>query len=223
MMHSFKIRLVLACVMVLLVCGCVFAKSGKEHADLWNDVFGITDITSRNKILPLWKTAQEVIDEYREDYRDLQEKFPWFTWGNYGHRLLFHWGFNADPKHYSQLVRQVRSCLKGNPDAKEQEQKFFAYLTRNIQSRRNKKLINSLINTTSIPSARGYANAVATILYDVHLLGDYSTTNTSALPPIDSIEHDLVENGFRRLLTGGEKSARLAEIDEELKASIRAG
>lgn len=132
-------------------------------------------------------------------------------------------GFNVDPKRYSPLVKQVRSCLKDNSDAQEQERKFFVYLTQNIQSRRNRKLINAVVDTTGIPTARGYANSIATILYDVHLLGDYATVNTSALPKIDDIERDLTVNGFGRLLTGGEKSERLAKIDAELRASIRAG
>ncbi|MBR0035493.1 MAG: hypothetical protein IJP54_07430, partial [Synergistaceae bacterium] len=84
-------------------------------------------------------------------------------------------------------------------------------------------LINSVTSVTGIPTARGYANAAATIIYDVHLLGDYETVNTSALPKIDDIERDLVENGFSRLISGGDKSERLAEIDAELRASIRAG
>lgn len=151
------------------------------------------------------------------------KNFLGLTGGNYGHRLLFHWGFNADPKRYSPLVKQVRSCLKDNPDAREHERKFFSYLTNNIQSRRNRKLINAVTSVTGIPTARGYANAIATIIYDVHLLGDYETVNTSALPKIDDIERDLTENGFSRLITGGDKSERLAEIDAELRESIRAG
>ena len=222
MARNFGIRLVLLLVM-FCICGDVYAKSGHEHIQLWDKVFGISDSASKNNILPLWRTAQEVIDDIGNDYRDLQENFSWFTWGNYGHRLLFHWGFNADPARYPQLVRQVRSCLKDNPNAKDEERKFFAYLTRNIQSRRNRKLVNAVISVTGIPTSRGYANAVATILYDVHLLGDYSTTNTSALPSIDSIENDLTENGFRRLLTGGDKSERLGKIDAGLREAIRLG
>ena len=214
---------ILLLVLIVSVCGGSFAKSGQEHIQLWDDVFGISDSSSKNNILPLWRTAQEVIDDIGNDYRDLREKFSWFTWGSHGHRLLFHWGFNADPKRYSPLVKQVRSCLKDNPNAKQQEQKFFEYLTRNIQSRRNRKLINSVTSVTGIPTARGYANAAATIIYDVHLLGDYETVNTSALPKIDDIERDLAENGFSRLISDGDKSERLAEIDAELRASIRSG
>lgn len=214
---------ILSLLFVIFAGSNSFAKSGQEHIQLWDNVFGISDNASRNNILPLWRTAQEVIDEIGNDYRDLRENFSWFTWGNYGHRLLFHWGFNADPKHYVPLVKQIRSCLKGNPNAKDEERKFFAYLMRNIQSRRNRKLINAVTSVTGIPTSRGYANAIATIIYDVHLLGDYETVSTSALPKIDDIERDLMENGFSRLIMGGDKSERLAEIDAELRESIRAG
>ena len=217
------IAVILSLALVIFAGGDSFAKSGQEHIQLWDNVFGISENVSRNNILPLWRMAQEVIDEIGNDYRDLRENFSWFTWGNYGHRLLFHWGFNADPKRYSPLVKQVRSCLKDNPNAREQERKFFSYLTRNIQSRRNYKLINAVTSVTGIPTSRGYANAIATIIYDVHLLGDYETVSTSALPKIDDIERDLVENGFTRLISGGDKSERLAKIDGELRDSIRAG
>ena len=223
MLRYFRVRLALSLVLAVLMCGAVSAKSGKEHMQLWNNVFGVTDMTSRENIQPLWRTAQEVIDDFSSDYRDLQEQFTWFRVGHYSHRLLFHWGFNADPKRYPQLVRQVRLCLKDHPDAVKEERKFFSYLTNNIQSRRNRKLINSVTSVTGIPTARGYANAIATIIYDVHLLGDYETVKTSALPKIDDIERDLVENGFTKLITGGDKSERLEKIDAELKAPIRAG
>ncbi len=200
-----------------------YAMAKPEHSRLWNETFGIVDNNSRRNIQRLWDTAQEVIDSYTEDYRDIRKNFDWFTWGSYGHRLLFHWGFNADPKRYSQLMRQVHTCLKNNKNAHEEEKKFFAYITKEIQSRRNRKLINAVITTTGIPSSRGYANALATIIYDVHLLGDYSTTNTSALPPIADIENDLIERGFKRLISGGGNTKRLEEIEREFTSAVRLG
>ena len=217
---------ILSLLLAVFVVGDSLAKSGKDHMQDWNKVFGVTDKTSRDNIQPLWRTAQEVIDRYEEDYDELKENFTWFKLERtYSHRLLFHWGFNTDPKRYPQLVRQVRLRLKeeNHPDPDKEERKFFSYLVNNIQARRNRKLINAVTSVTGIPTARGYANAVATILYDVHLLGDYVTTNTSALPKIDDIERDLTDNGFSRLIAGGDKSERLEKIDAELKASIRAG
>ncbi len=223
MIRYCRLRFMLSLILVFLACTVASAKSGQEHVQQWNDVFGVRDSTSRINIQPLWKVAQDVIDGVGEDYRDLQNRFTWFKWGSLGHRLLFHWGFNANPQNYAPLVRQVRLCLKGNPDARNQERQFFAYLTRNIQAPRNQKLINAVTSVTGIPTARGYANAVATILYDVHLLGDYTTTNTSALPKIDDIESDLVGKGFNRLLAGGDKSERLKKIEAELLDAIRVG
>ena len=223
MMRNFKAGLALSLVL-LIFCSDVFALSGDDHAGLWNDVFGVQDRAAREKIQPLWKAAQEVIDDYKKDYDKLKEKFPWFKFNRTDtHRLLFHWGFNADPKRHSPLVRQVRLRLKDHPDSKNQEREFFSYLATNIQAGRNRDLIKAVTSVTGIPTARGYANAVATIIYDVHLLGDYMTVNTSALPKIDEIENDIVQNGLSKLIAGGDKSERLKKIDDELKASIRAG
>ena len=95
-------------------------------------------------------------------------------------------------------------------------------ITRQITGNCAKILTGSLGEATDT-EARGYANAIATILYDVHILDDYSTVNLSALPSIESIEHDLMENGFSRLIAGGEKIRKLEEFGSELRASICAG
>ena len=214
---------ILVVLSILLNLSPAWGLGGSGHAKLWNDVLGIADRQSEEAIQPLWDAAQDVIDSYRDDYRELRGKFPWFTWGSYGHRLLFHWGFEAAPKEHPQLKKQVEKCLKGREDKKEQFDAFFHYLTRTIQARRNKKLINALVQTTGVPTARGYANALATIIYDVHLLGDYQTPATSALPSINKIETDLVQRGFYRLLTGGDRTERLNEIKAELDAAVRVG
>lgn len=225
MLRYFRVRLALSLVLAVLMCGIVSAGSGDDHMRLWRNVFGVRDKTSRENIQPLWRTAQEVIDRYEEDYDELKKNFPWFKrgLGTYSHRLLFHWGFNADPKRYPPLVRQVRLCLKDHPDAKNEERKFLSYLTNDIQSRRNRKLINAVVSVTGIPTARGYASAIATIIYDVHLLLDYEDKKISALPKIDDIEKDLMMYGFNRLITGGDKSERLKRIEADLRASINAG
>ena len=232
-----------AALCVLLCLSSAWALSGKGHAALWNEVFGVADKQSEEAIQPLWDAAQEVIDKWQNEaktpteYKKIRNKFKWFSWGGYGHRLLFHWGFNADPKKHPPLRKQVEKCLKAHVEnhmkdataaeadawKREQADAFFRYLTREMQAPRNKKLINAVVEVTGVPTARGYANALATLLYDVHLLGDYQTTATSALPRIDTIEHDLTENGFRRLLTGGDKTERLQKIESELQAAVRVG
>ncbi|MDR1907363.1 MAG: hypothetical protein LBQ43_00690 [Holosporales bacterium] len=195
---------------------------------------------SSNAIEPLWDVAQEIIDETKDDYHRIKKAgFEWFTWGRYGHRLLFHWGFNRNPAEHPQLKQQFEECLdehikkelnRGELNSenienyrRKQEKKFWKIL-RDLQKERNKKLINAVVKTTGIPTTRGYAGAVATIIYDAHLLGDYSTINTLALPKIGLIEQDLEKAGLGRLLDDDkDKSERFQKIQENLKKAIRVG
>lgn len=211
---------------------------GKGHFALWNEVFGVADSESRKNIEPLWEAAQKVIDSMKfdgvsSDYQKLKAQFKWFNWGKYGHRLLFHWGFNGDPRRHPPMVKQVGKRLKKaeeearkkgkSMDVEELKEEFYKYLLREIQGPRNKRLIQEVRQTLGIPTARGYANAVATIIHDVHLLGDYTTELTDPLPGLDAIQQDLVKHGFKRLLRGEGNTERLQRIEEDLKAAIRLG
>lgn len=69
-----KFIAILSLLLVIFVDGDSFAKSGQEHIQLWDNVFGISENVSRNNILPLWRTAQEVIDRYKEDYQKRARK-----------------------------------------------------------------------------------------------------------------------------------------------------
>ena len=64
-------RAVFVALCVLMSLSPAWGLGGNEHAALWNDVFGIVDTQSQQAIQPLWKAAQEVIDEYVDDYREL--------------------------------------------------------------------------------------------------------------------------------------------------------
>lgn len=216
------LRIFISFALVLFICVCAHAMPGTGHIKTWNEVFGITDPQSKQNVKKLWNTAQSVIDDYNQDYDILNKQFKWFKLDNISrHRLLFHWGFNANPATFEPLVRRVRECLNGRPDADTEGRKFFAALAR-IQGERNRRLINSVVDTLGVPTARGYANAIATIIHDVHILGDYSTKATSALPKISDIESDLTV-GFSKLLTGGEKSKRLEYIRSEFNRAVARG
>jgi ElaB/YqjD/DUF883 family membrane-anchored ribosome-binding protein len=222
--------------------------SGKDHIKDWNRVFGINDSKSAKNIKPLWDEMQKLIDttenlnnESGDDYKRVKNEFKWFTWGSfntggYGHRLFFHWGFNVDIKQYPPLQDQVTKCLKDyaakqlktgktteivEAECEQQKEAFYELLFK-IQGERNKALIDKVVEVTGIPTTRCYANAVATILYDTHLLSDYSTTWTNALPEIRTLEYDIAERGFKKLLIVGE-SDKLELIYKELRQAIKNG
>ena len=313
--------------LVLLICAGVLqmavpgrAHGYKGHADFWNKCLGI-DIEATRKaggyddLKSLYKVAQNLIDVYRNgagaetEYRKIQRECPWFSWGDYGHRLLFHWGFNNAPKDNPAVIKQIENCLdrgrSGNAplnigklrnviagsryinektyqryvallpsdyhsmlpplvsqyaaahpqgyDPKPQRwseedeqaqrirlQKLTLYKTEqrqqlektllSLQKTRNNTLINAVENYTGITRRGsghgGAANALATLIYDIHMLSDYDSSaaaDAAALPPIDRLERDLIDNGLRRLAFGRGKSSLNSALYQEFSDAARAG
>lgn len=51
------------------------------------------------------------------------------------------------------------------------------------------------------------------------MLGDYSTSATDALPDINDIQLDLLDNGFARLLAGSGSKVTLSDIRSAFRAA----
>ena len=221
--------------LALLLATAACGHPAREHIRDWNELFGACEDTTQKNLDPLWRTAQDVLDQWKDVYTPcIKEECPWFTWGSYGHRLLFHWGFNGDPKKYEPLQKQIKIALEKDISAKnlkgeelkryrEREQKKLNQLLIRLQAERNRKLITKVTDVMGIPRTRGYAGSVATIIHDVHLLGDYEMPLISALPSPDAIERDLIDHGFQRLLKGGDRTERLQKIDADLKEALKNG
>ena len=207
------------------------AKDGKGHIRDWEQVFSIAalDENGRKNLEELWNFSQKIIDD--PDYNALKSRFEWLSFNAGEHRFLFHWGFNTNPERFRPLQKFIDKRLdayvnKVNMPPKEAEifkksqyKEFFNYITKKIQPDRNRRLINTIIKTTGIPRTRDYAGAVATIIHDVHLLGDYSTSATDALPDINDIQRDLLDNGFARLLAGSGAKVTLSDIRSAFRAA----
>ncbi len=315
---SALLAVVFACVAVPQ-SACAFGYTG--HADLGNKCLGI-DVAATKKaggyeyLDALYREAQKQIDVYRNgvgaltEYGKIREVCPWFSWGKYGHRLLFHWGFNNAPKEHPPLVQQVNECLKRggsrsapldvgdlqkkiagslfldegkwekfakylppedhsmlppkkdeyeaeHPDGydrrnwseadkqaqRERLERLDRYRDRqpgvlwnyllSLQRQRNNKLIDAVELNTGIKRKKldgaahgGAANALATLIYDVHILGDYESSwadDSAALPPIEKLEEDLTEKGLHRLAFGRGKSTLNSELYQQFKQAALAG
>ena len=200
------------------------------HIRDWNKAFGIEDSNSKEAIEPLWDTAQDLIDHYQEDYEVLQEVCPWFNIGIW-HRLLFHWGFNGDPAKHEPLLNVIDKCLDMeirernlDMDAAEQyrnseKEKLFGKLYE-IQSLHNRLLIAKVELIFNIDSARQYPNAIATLIHDIHLLGDHTTTDTDNLMKLDALTYDIDKLGFERLFNGAQ-SSRLSRAETEYNKTMK--
>ena len=238
---ALKIRIVITSIIfltLLITDAELWSMPQNEHISLWNKAFGVTDAKSANAIQPLWREAQDIIDKTDNVYKNqLQRNFSWFHWGTYGHRLLFHWGFNINPESHPPMQDQVKTLLKKHTEEEirhnhlsiedaqsysRKQEKAFYDLLKKIQGERNRRLIRKVSEVMGIPTTNGNAAAVATVIYDVHLLGDYSTTNTKALPKLDVIAQDLQQNGFERLLRLGDSPEILREMSKKLEHEIRA-
>ncbi|MDI9388633.1 MAG: hypothetical protein QM441_05300 [Synergistota bacterium] len=172
-----------------------------QHFQIWNTSFGISEIEDV-VFQEFWSFLQnEVIDKEHPGgdlafYNELKNNFPPFNWGVYGHRLLFHWGFNADVKKHIPLVRRVNDTVP-----EDQKADFYKRVTEE-QARRNRKIIEKLERLLGISGL--IPRAIATIAYDLHILADYSTTDVQALPDIGYIANDFVQLGIMRLPGGSE-------------------
>jgi hypothetical protein len=108
------------------------------------------------------------------------------------HRLLFHWGFNNDPKNSQPLSQKIYECGL----SAQKRENLFNYL-REQQKQRNGRMITKVEAITGTP--KGQARALATILYDVHILGDYDTEDVEPLLDLRKVNFDLKQKGILRM------------------------
>ena len=268
-------HILLACfVFVVILVGEGGTKDLHGHRDDWEEAFGFEpDQASLDR---LWSEAREVLDRWQDAYAEIKRRFPWFDWGEYRHRLLFHWGFNEAPARHEPLIRQVeisyanyvrkiRDTIQRKPDAtpegliaeipllkavphellqdlspagrmaiwaelessvkKEQFSAFWSFLraeqgrrTSNPESsdgsRRNRELIRSVESNLGL-SGRP-ARAMATLIYDIHVLSDYTTPDKAALADLSRLKDDIANLGVRRLV-GPDTWARCKPMFDRLQ------
>lgn len=145
--------------------------------------------------------SSEMIDKcYKSDfYKNLQHKYPDFKCK---HRLLFHWGYNDEPWNNSieLKVRDYADKMSLNQDSLI---KVFKEDFKTEQKRRNSemnKITENLFGFASGGKDATRANFFAAIVYDVHLLGDYTDDNHDfdGLVSFDRVVRD-IENRVTRL------------------------
>lgn len=112
------------------------------------------------------------------------------------HRILFHWGYNAEPWNTSIQQEVVTYCEQYDLNV-ESNIRIFKSEIKTEQIRRNKK-INSetekLFGFAHGGKDASYARFFAAIAYNVHILGDYTSDNTelTGLQPINVLIGQIV-------------------------------
>ncbi len=134
-----------------------------------------------------------------------------FTWHRYGHRVFFHWGFNSDP-HSSKILNELVNERRWSDSVVSQ----FWQKVVDEQARRNKfdmETVAVVLGYSLSGAERGYVNAVASLIVDTHLLGDYTTTETRSLQDIDLLAADIKKALFGSLRGGDAAKAINKKID----------
>lgn len=144
----------------------------------------------------------------------MDERLCRMTFAN--HRIWYHWGFNRnDPnklKQFKPLADIVASNIQSGKLAASDEPYFWSCLLADIR-RRNRDLMNKsakLFGYDEIGSIssrqREQLNAFVTILYCIHILGDYTTSEKGVLEPLQDVYSD-IENAITDL-AGSEQTNR---------------
>ena len=107
----------------------------------------------------------------------------------------------------------IETNLYNNAD--KERKNFFEALNK-INRERQSRLTLSISNTLGIYSA---APAIAEIIHDVHILGDYTTTNIDGLPSVNNIKDSLLRSSTA-LIGYRNPSEKLRSLEREFKYAI---
>lgn len=124
--------------------------------------------------------SSDMIDN-TEFHRQLEREYPEFKIANpNAHRMLFHWGYNAEPWN-KYLDRHVRTYCRLHYLDEESTVAEFKQKVKSEQKRRNRMINEATENLFGF--AHGgkdakYAQFFASMAYNIHLLGDQQTDNS---------------------------------------------
>ena len=168
--------------------------SYKHHAREICDIFPFQYQRNDNDKMFYWAgyISSWLIDGvgYQDFESKIHKQFPQLTWSAGNHRIFFHWGFNSVPWN-AELERLTKGW---SPD----KIKALKYLLINEQRKRNgyaNRETEKLFHYQPNGNSGKIANALVSIAYDIHLVGDYMTDNTnlSGLEDFTSIIEDIIK------------------------------
>ena len=126
--------------------------------------------------------SSDMIDNTKSDFhKRLDQDYPGLNISHpRDHRLLFHWAYEAKP--WSEELEKfvLRYCEDNGRDIESTKRDFMAKM-RQEQSRRNKQIIKKTEQVFGLAHGgtdRVYSHFLASMAYNVHILGDYTSDNT---------------------------------------------
>lgn len=187
----------LYCMLMVLVIKpqvmCAHGSFNEHKYDMYR-VLGFMENPQITKWMEFIST--EMIDKCydSEFYKSLQSNYPDFKCK---HRLLFHWGYNDEPWN-TPIELKVRDYASQKSLNQDSLVKVFKEDFKKEQKRRNSEMNKRTENLFGFASGgkdAARANFFAAIVYDVHLLGDYTDDNRDfdGLVPFDRVVRDIAD------------------------------
>ena len=169
-------------------------KDGAEHVKDMHAVFGPSE--KYDNLNQMFEAITRLMDNREKNLTfDLRQIAPGFTEGSYSHRLYFHWGFNGQPEDSTALTERINAATEDMQVRKELFERI-----RSVYNRRRGKVMLRVQICCLNPNDRSKAlngremNAIATLAYDTHILGDYiegKGNTTKALMPMEKLMEDI--------------------------------
>lgn len=212
------------------------AHSGAEHLADMKRVMPFEDVEQNRRVFKFFRLTNAYIDRPgqelgtkfdREAYKRPafiaeHPKFGNIRWEG-KHRIWYHWGFNTDPRQFPPLVNSLNSAIDQGIITKDDLPEFWNLMMAEI-SKRNRFLLNQGANALGFgqlgnisAQQRRQLNGWVTIIYSVHILGDYQTDDTEVLAPLSRVYAD-ISNAIDNL--AGKDAANVAKA-KALKSVLK--
>ena len=224
-----------ALIFVLALLSPMFA-SAKEGAEHRKDMLDVLGISQDNVAYPVYQRANEVaktitsmIDEYQKLLEEIKSVAPNFTMGPSRHRIFFHWGFNEDPQHSKVLTERI-NVSTDDEDKRKQIWNFIKMEQKSRNTKMMEKVATEFFKNSgfkplpdsSATGKKGERNALASLMYNAHILGDYESSDfsqTSGMVSMNAIIADTIRGLGQRLQEPNRELVR--ELTQQLNSARR--
>lgn len=184
---------------------------GLSHVTLWYACLGVEKDTKGVFTDKILKEISDSIDDVRAFNEKIKRDFGLKS--GLSHRYYFHWGYNENPKHTADHKRYLRGKvdIDGRSLDRRTMDRLFSAL--NDEWRKRKSQIDRAISRNMSFMSPREREGLASILYSIHILGDYSTDSREQMAPLASLDPIVREltGGLNKLFgSGNSASAGLA-------------
>ena len=210
-----NIILLLFILNVLLVSPANALINADEHRRVWNICLGINDKPSVANTKSCFDEFSKAIDNVEKLQKELKKKYDI----TFKHRLLMHWGFNLnDPYRHGPLREHIKKKLEGVENREAREEAIFDRI-KNHWVKKSRALIRKTERTFSLSIK---SNSLATIIYDIHIIADYTDEDIDPLPDLKFlVEKDLIRHGIQKLFNGTIQKNASNETIKKIKLILR--